>query len=84
MSAVIDLTRHPDLRPHFTRTPLGWCCVDDNTYDGHGCPIGYGPTKLDALAALLDQLPEPTRTIDRGREEPPEVVADHRYGDDTW
>lgn len=35
-----------------------WCAVDDDTYDGPGCPIGYGVTKKAAVADLMDQMVE--------------------------
>jgi hypothetical protein len=33
-----------------------WCAVDDDTYDGHGCPIGYGATEAEAIKDLLEQI----------------------------
>lgn len=33
-----------------------WCAVDDDTYDGPGCPIGYGATEQEAIDDLLAQL----------------------------
>lgn len=33
-----------------------WCAVDDDTYDGEGCPIGYGATEQAAVADLLEQI----------------------------
>jgi len=35
-----------------------WSAVDADTYDGPGCPIGWGPTEAAAIADLIDQLPE--------------------------
>ena len=35
-----------------------WSAVDDATYDGEGCPIGYGATEAEAVADLLEQLEE--------------------------
>lgn len=35
-----------------------WSAVDDDTYDGPGSPIGYGPTELDAIADLMEQTEE--------------------------
>jgi hypothetical protein len=46
-----------------------WVAVDDDTYDGEGCPIGRGATEAEAISDLLDQIgdavsiptpPEPT------------------------
>lgn len=33
-----------------------WSAVDDNTYDGEGCKIGYGATEQEAIDDLLDQM----------------------------
>ena len=33
-----------------------WSAVDDDTYDGEGCPIGYGATEQEAIADLMAQL----------------------------
>lgn len=33
-----------------------WHAIDDDTYDGHGSPIGYGATEAEAIADLMDQL----------------------------
>ena len=33
-----------------------WFAVDDSTYDGPGCPIGWGATEQEAIEDLLDQL----------------------------
>ena len=35
-----------------------WCAVDDDTYDGEGCPIGFGRTEEDAIADLMLQIEE--------------------------
>jgi hypothetical protein len=35
-----------------------WSAVDNDTYDGEGCPIGYGRTEQEAIADLLEQLKE--------------------------
>lgn len=35
-----------------------WSAVDESTYDGFGCSIGYGPTALDAVKDLMEQLEE--------------------------
>lgn len=33
-----------------------WSAVDDDTYDGPGCPIGTGATEQEAIADLLQQI----------------------------
>lgn len=33
-----------------------WIAVDDDTYDGPGCPIGYGETEAEAVADLKDKI----------------------------
>lgn len=35
-----------------------WSAVDDDTYDGEGCPIGYGATEAAAIADLMEQIEE--------------------------
>ncbi len=32
--------------------------VDENTYDGPGCPIGRGATEQEAIDDLLEQIAE--------------------------
>jgi hypothetical protein len=29
---------------------------DDNTYDGPGCPIGWGASEQEAIADLIEKL----------------------------
>ena len=33
-----------------------WSAIDDATYDGPGCDIGWGATENDAIEDLLDKL----------------------------
>ena len=33
-----------------------WSAIDDDTYDGEGCRIGYGATEQEAIDDLLDQM----------------------------
>lgn len=33
-----------------------WSAVDDSTYDGPGCSIGYGRTEQEAIEDLLAQM----------------------------
>jgi hypothetical protein len=40
-----------------------WTAVDDDTYDGPGCPIGAGPTEAAAIADLMAQLDELSREV---------------------
>jgi hypothetical protein len=35
-----------------------WSAYDDDTYDGPGCALGYGPTEQAAIDDLLLQLEE--------------------------
>lgn len=35
-----------------------WSAVDDDSYDGHGSPIGYGRTEQEAIDDLKEQLAE--------------------------
>jgi len=52
----IDLKRFPHIKPEYDEVPTGIACWDGNSYDGPGCPIGYGPTPQCALLNLLEQL----------------------------
>lgn len=75
-----DLTQYPDLRPSWTKTPVGWMCVDDNSYDGPGSPVGWGALKIDALSDLIEQIEEARKPRRAGRVthsspfEPPTIV----------
>lgn len=33
-----------------------WSAIDDDTYDGEGCPVGYGATEAEAINDLKEQL----------------------------
>lgn len=33
-----------------------WSAIDDNTYDGEGCPVGRGATEQEAINDLLDHI----------------------------
>lgn len=56
----------PDGRKYVIRThneyppipdrQFDWVAVDDQTYDGPGCPIGYGATEQHAIIDLIEQL----------------------------
>ena len=35
-----------------------WTASDDDTYDGPGCPVGYGGTEGEAVEDLLNQIDE--------------------------
>jgi hypothetical protein len=35
-----------------------WMAVDDETYDGEGCPIGIGATEQEAIDHLMEQIEE--------------------------
>lgn len=46
---------------HFEYPPIpirqfDWSAIDDDTYDGEGCPIGRGATEEDAINDLLDKI----------------------------
>lgn len=51
------------IRTEFVYPPIpirefDWIAVDDDTYDGPSCPIGYGRTEQEAIKDLLEQLEE--------------------------
>ena len=33
-----------------------WSAVDDDTYNGPGCPVGYGSTEPEAVADLIEKI----------------------------
>jgi hypothetical protein len=37
-----------------------WSAIDDSTYDGPGCPVGWGATEEEAIRDLLEQIEERT------------------------
>lgn len=46
-----------------------WSAIDEETYDGPGCPVGYGATEQEAIDDLLAQvddepLSDPASAID--------------------
>lgn len=53
----------PDMkiRTSYVRPPIpyrqnDWSAVDDNTYDGPGCLIGWGATEAEAIEDLMRQM----------------------------
>lgn len=40
-----------------------WQAYDDETYDGPGCLVGYGPTEEIAIAELLNQIEERAEAV---------------------
>jgi hypothetical protein len=53
----------PKIVTRYEPPPIGdrrfdWSAVDDDTYDGPGCPIGYGATEDEAIADLMSQMEE--------------------------
>jgi len=42
--------------PPIPMRQFDWCAIDDETYDGYGCPIGHGTTQEEAIADLLEQI----------------------------
>lgn len=51
----ICVKTHDDYPPIPIRQ-FDWSAIDDNTYDGEGCPIGRGATELEAVTDLLEKL----------------------------
>lgn len=53
--------RKPNIKTHYDPPPIptrdcDWSAIDDNTYDGPGCPIGWGSTEQEAIDDLLEKL----------------------------
>ena len=51
----------PNIRTTYDPKPIpdrryDWTAIDADTYDGLGCPIGYGLTEADAIADLKEKL----------------------------
>lgn len=58
---MIRLIRGFKIRTEFDKAVIipkshQWCAVDDDTYEGEGCPIGYGETEQEAIEDLLQQI----------------------------
>ena len=49
-------TQH--IYPPIPNRRFDWCAVDGDTYDGEGCPIGFGRTEAEAIADLTIQIEE--------------------------
>jgi hypothetical protein len=52
-----------EIRTHYEFPPIpdrrfDWSAIDRDTYDGEGCPIGWGRTEAEAIADLLEQIEE--------------------------
>lgn len=50
--------RTENVYPPIPVRDFDWTAVDDKTYDGEGCPIGWGRTEQAAIDDLVDQLLE--------------------------
>jgi hypothetical protein len=48
------------VRPPIPLRQFDWSAIDDDTYDGEGCPIGHGATEQEAINDLLAKI-EPCR-----------------------
>ena len=49
------------VRTHYEHPPIplrdmDWTAIDDRTFDGPGCVIGYGATEQEAIDDLVEQL----------------------------
>ena len=49
------------IKTSYCMTPLpirnyDWSAIDDETYDGEGCLIGYGATEQEAIENLLEEI----------------------------
>lgn len=49
------IVTHYDPKPIPDRQ-FDWEAVDDDTYDGPGCLIGFGRTEFEAIADLNEQM----------------------------
>jgi len=65
---AIHLIKGLRIRTHHEFPPIplrdfDWAAVDDSTYDGPGCPVGYGKTEAEAIADLLEQIEDDASAI---------------------
>lgn len=51
----MKIVTHYDPKPIPLRQ-FDWDAIDDDTYDGEGCPVGYGATEQEAIGDLKEQL----------------------------
>lgn len=51
----MNIKTHYDPKPIPIRS-FDWSAIDDDTYDGHGCPVGYGASEQEAIDDLNEQL----------------------------
>jgi hypothetical protein len=51
----VKIKTHYDPKPIPARQ-FDWSAVDDDTYDGEGCPCGWGATEAEAIKDLQDQM----------------------------
>jgi hypothetical protein len=56
-NSYIRIVTHYEPKP-VPSTCFDWSAIDDSTYDGEGCPVGYGSTEQEAIDDLLWQLEE--------------------------
>lgn len=61
MAVDSSKTRTPRIKTSYWAKPiptnaLDWSAIDDSTYDGEGCPVGYGATEQEAIDDLLEQM----------------------------
>lgn len=54
-NASCSVVTHYDPKPIPDRR-FDWSAVDGETYDGPGCPIGWGRTEDEARADLAEQM----------------------------
>ena len=48
--------RTDHVRPPIPERSHDWSAIDDDTYDGPGCPVGWGATEAEAIADLKQQI----------------------------
>jgi len=53
--------RSRNIKTHYEPPPIpvrncDWTAIDDDTYDGPGCPVGWGATEQEAIDDLIEKL----------------------------
>lgn len=61
--ATVKWSATMKIRTEFIYPPIpirtmDWCAIDGDSYDGPGCPVGYGETEQEAINDLLEQIEE--------------------------
>ena len=65
------------VHPPIPNRSFDYSAIDDDSYDGPGCPIGYGVSPQDAINDLLEQI---QAQADHDQPYEPEWPSDEEIG----